>query len=44
MKSILPALLLATAVYAADPILPDPNLTPGAIFTNVTVEQITTKD
>jgi hypothetical protein len=28
----------------SDPILPDPNLTPGAVFTNVTVEQITTKD
>jgi hypothetical protein len=39
---ILLALFLATSVYAADPILPNPKLTPGAVFTNVTVEQICT--
>jgi len=31
------------SVLATDPILPDPTLTPGAVFTNVTVEQITQK-
>lgn len=37
-------LLLAGLVPAfADPILPDAQLTPGAVFTNVTVEQVCTK-
>ena len=42
LKIILLALFLVTSVYAADPILPNPKLTPGAVFTNVTVEQICT--
>lgn len=33
----------ALSLNAADPILPNPKLTPGAVFTNVTVEQITQK-
>ena len=38
------AILTATlSLQAADPIFPDPKLTPGAVFTNVTVEQITQK-
>src|ERR1044071_9595427 len=45
MKSLLVALILAAAILskAADPILPDAKLTPGAVFTNITVEQITKK-
>src|ERR1041385_6418842 len=35
-------LLLAVSLYAADPIRPDPVKTPGAVFANVTVEQICT--
>ena len=35
--------MAALSVEAADPILPNPALTPGAVFTNVTVEQITQK-
>jgi hypothetical protein len=34
--------LLAVSALAADPILPNPNLTPGAVFPNVSVEQICT--
>ena len=36
-------LTAALSLRAADPILPDAKLTPGAVFTNVTVEKITTK-
>ena len=45
MKRTLIALLLfaALALRAEDPIRPDPTLTPGAAFSNVTVEQITQK-
>lgn len=41
--SILLCLAFCTAVHAADPVIPDPKLTPGVIMTNVTVEQICTK-
>ena len=45
MKNALAALFLLAALVsrAEDPIRPDPKLTPGAVFTNVTVEQITQK-
>ena len=45
MKMTLPALFLALALAARaeDPIRPDPKLTPGAVMTNVTVEQIMEK-
>jgi hypothetical protein len=36
-------LCFTASLYAADPILPDPKLTPGDVLTNVTVEQITQK-
>jgi hypothetical protein len=40
-KALLVAFLIAAlSLKAADPILPDHNKTPGALFTNVTVEQI----
>ena len=42
-KALLVAFLIAAlSLKAADPILPDHNKTPGALFTNVTVEQICT--
>jgi hypothetical protein len=42
MKSILIAfvLLVAVSLKAEDPVRPDPRLTPGAILSGVTVEQI----
>ncbi|HEY3855677.1 MAG TPA: HNH endonuclease signature motif containing protein [Verrucomicrobiae bacterium] len=45
MKTNLIALFLLAALVsrAEDPIRPDPKLTPGAVFTNVTVEQVTQK-
>jgi hypothetical protein len=48
MKKLTLIVLLLAAILAAlllrqkDPILPDPRLTPGAIFPNATVEQICT--
>lgn len=43
-KTVLVVAVLTFALFlkAADPILPDPKLTPGVVFTNVTVEQICT--
>jgi hypothetical protein len=45
MKTTVVALLLLTALVsrAEDPIRPDPKLTPGAVFPNATVEEITQK-
>jgi hypothetical protein len=45
MKRTLVALFLfaALVLHAEDPIRPDPKLTPGAVFPDVTVEQITQK-
>ena len=45
MRMPLTALFLALALLARaeDPIRPDPKLTPGAVMTNVTVEQIMEK-
>jgi hypothetical protein len=51
MKTTISLILLTAAVAASaqpysaanPPLLPDPKLTPGAIFTNVTIEQLTTK-
>ncbi len=45
MKMTLTALFLSAALFARaeDPIRPDPKLTPGAVMTNVTVEQIMQK-
>lgn len=44
MKKILLLLscFAALTLKAADPVQPDPHLTPGAVFSNVTVEQICT--
>jgi len=43
-QTILVAAVLTFTLFlkAADPILPDPKLTPGAVFTNVTVQQLCT--
>lgn len=43
LPSPLPFLLIATVAFAADPVLPDPKLTPGVAMSNVTVEQICSK-
>ena len=44
MRLSIPVLLLsAVCALAADPILPDPRLSPGDALTNVTVEQVTTR-
>jgi hypothetical protein len=40
LRIILGALVISTSVFATDPILPNSNLTPGAVFPYVTVEQI----
>src|ERR1043165_6329979 len=40
---VLLSLIAVLSLRAADAIRPDPKLTPGAVFTNVTVEQITQK-
>ncbi|MDE2098218.1 MAG: HNH endonuclease [Patescibacteria group bacterium] len=40
IKCFLLLFLLAGRLWAADPILPDPKLTPGDVLTNVSVEQL----
>lgn len=43
MRLIVMGLLALSACVAADPIRPDPKLTPGAIMPGVTVEQLCTR-